>query len=226
MPECLYISAYCFRSEGRVALRKTNCRGKTITGRSQQCASLYGRPKDIRRFCRLLYVRGSKVSEPVFIKLLEFGEKIGLAGTSFDAVTEWAVNTGVLPPVSDQTHAKQKNLLRDLFFESFASNSGSTESIWVLKTEYYFRLLEFRELQESRASSQAANRNSFIAMVISLIAIIFSCIAAYIQVNTPVGIQGAVTINESQIKEIIESNKATPNLSVERDAAKTRRPSP
>ena len=107
------------------------------------------------------------MSEPVFIKLLEFGEKIGLVGTNFDAVTEWAVNSGVLPPVSDQAYAKQKYLLRDLFFESFVLNSGSTESVWVLKAEYYFRLLEFRELQESRAASQAANRHSFIAIVIS-----------------------------------------------------------
>lgn len=151
------------------------------------------------------------MSDPVFIKLLEFGEKIGLAGTSFDAVTEWAVNSGVLPPVSDQTHTKQKCLLRDLFFESFALNSGSTEPVWVLKAEYYFRLLGFRELQVSRTSSRAANRNSLTAIVISLIAIIISCVTAYIQVNTPVGIQGAVTINESQIKQIIESNKATPN---------------
>lgn len=85
----------------------------------------------------------------------------------------WAVNSGVLPPVSDQAYAKQKYLLRDLFFESFVLNSGSTESVWVLKAEYYFRLLEFRELQESRAASQAANRNSFIAIGISLSAIIF-----------------------------------------------------
>lgn len=159
------------------------------------------------------------MSKPVFIKLLEFGEKIGLAGTDFDAVTEWALNSGVLPSVSDQTHAKQKYLLRDLFFESFTLNSGSSEPVWVLKAEYYFRLLEFRELQESRASSQAANRNSLIAMGISLIAIIFSCVTAYVQVKTPVSIQGALTINESQIKAIIESNKATPNKQLHKDAA-------
>lgn len=161
------------------------------------------------------------MSEPVFIKLLEFGEIIGLAGTDFDAATEWAVNSGLLPPVSDQAHAKQKYLLRDLFFESFALNSGSTEPVWVLKAEYYFRLLEFRELQESRASSQAANRNSLIAMGISLIAIIISCVTAYVQVKTPVGIQGAVTINESQIKAIIESNKVAPNIQLHKDAAKS-----
>lgn len=164
------------------------------------------------------------MSEPVFIKLLEFGEKIGLVGTNFDAVTEWAVNSGVLPPVSDQAYAKQKYLLRDLFFESFVLNSGSTESVWVLKAEYYFRLLEFRELQESRAASQAANRNSFIAIGISLSAIIFSIYVAYIQVNTPVSIQGAVTINESQIQAIIESNKASPDKQPHEDAAKNATP--
>lgn len=164
------------------------------------------------------------MSEPVFIKLLEFGEKIGLAGTDFDAVTEWAINSGVLPSESDQTHEKQKHLLRILFFESFALNSGSSEFVWVLKAEYYFRLLEFRELQESRASSQAANRNSLIAILISLIAIIFSCGTAYFQVKTPVSIQGALTINESQIKAIIESNKANSNKQLHKDAAKSAEP--
>ena len=151
------------------------------------------------------------MNEPVFIKLLEFGEQVGLVGTDFDAVTEWAVSSGVLPPVFDQAHVKQKYLLRDLFFESFVLNSGTTESVWVLKAEYYFRLLEFRELQESRASSHKANISSRIAMIISVIAIICSSYTAILQISTPVGIQGAVTINESQIKAIIDSNKASTN---------------
>ncbi|HEY0894082.1 MAG TPA: hypothetical protein VGE32_13565, partial [Cellvibrio sp.] len=75
----------------------------------------------------------------------------------------------------------------------------------LLKTEYYFRLIEFRELQETRTASKTANKNSIIALTISVIAILISICTTAIQLNT------TTKINADQIKEIVKASRS-PNI--------------
>lgn len=163
------------------------------------------------------------MTEPIFIKLLEYGQEIGLKGTDFNAVVKWALENNILPSEENDDFPNQKGLLRDLFFESFTRNSASSKSIWVLKTEYYFRLIEFIELKESRKASAVANRNSIVAACISIAAIVFSLYVGYKQINSSIKIDNiqlkeiiatvkqpvteAFSIDSSQLKQIIASNK-------------------
>ena len=137
----------------------------------------------------------------VFIRLLEYGEKIGLNGTDFEEVVNWANENDILPSKNNDEYGKRKCLLRDLFFEVFILNSGSTEHAWVLKAEYYFKLLEFRELQESRIASCEAKKYSNIAIVVSLIALIATIIIGSLQLKS------SITINETQYMGVLDELK-------------------
>jgi hypothetical protein len=137
----------------------------------------------------------------VFIKLLEYGEKTELNGTDFDEVVSWAVQNDILPSENDEKYSKQKYLLRDLFFEVFILNSGSTEKTWVLKAEYYFKLLEFRELKESRIAASEAKKYSNIAIVVSVIALVATIIIGSLQLKS------SITISETQYIEVIDELK-------------------
>jgi hypothetical protein len=138
------------------------------------------------------------MNQPIFIRLLEFGEIVGLEGTDFDEVTAWAEENALLPMRESNNYNRQQGLLRDLFFESFALNSASTERVWVLKNEYYFRLLEYRELQESRIAAAEARKYSLIAISISIVAIFLTIFIGYLQVRSP------IIISEKQLAEILD----------------------
>ncbi len=139
----------------------------------------------------------------LFIKLLEYGEQIGAEGTDSNKALEWALSTHAIP---DTDVAKRS--LSGLFHECFDSVGGGQQ---VLKVEYYFRLIEFRELQESRIASKQANRNSIIAILFSIAAIGISSIIGYQQLT------GSVSISSSQIREIVNANSQpiTGNVTVE-----------
>ncbi len=143
------------------------------------------------------------MDKPIFIKLLEHGEEVGLSGTDFDQVLDWAFKNHIIS--STQKSEDEVALLRDLFFECFAQNSSTTAEIWVLKIEYYFRLLEYKELSEARKNSNQANRKAIIAIVIAVIAMISSILMGYLQLT------GEISINEMQILSI---NKNIENQSV------------
>jgi hypothetical protein len=98
-------------------------------------------------------VRMVDVDKPIFIKLLEHGEEVGLSGTDFDHVQGWAWENQLIS--NTQNSENEVSLLRDLFFECFTRNSGNSAEIWVLKNEYYFRLLEYKELSIRNRSYQS-----------------------------------------------------------------------
>ncbi|VAW54235.1 hypothetical protein MNBD_GAMMA06-1294 [hydrothermal vent metagenome] len=176
-----------------------------------------------------------------FIKLLEYGEKVALDGVNFETVTDWAIQEEIIPGRGETSHDDARNFLRDQFFECFENSSGSTKNIWSLKTEYYFRLIEFRELQESRIASKQANRNSFIAIGISIFALVCTVLVSYMQLTGSVKISpaqikevvnsnnlpvsGAVAIDSKQLQVLVDAIKSS-NKAVERGAQKTARPSP
>ncbi|MDA3896207.1 MAG: hypothetical protein PF482_08670 [Desulfobacteraceae bacterium] len=137
------------------------------------------------------------VDKPIFIKLLEHGEEVGLSGTDFDHVQGWAWENQLIS--NTQNSENEVSLLRDLFFECFTRNSGNSAEIWVLKNEYYFRLLEYKELSEARNSSRLANRNAIFAIIISVIAMLTSIVIGFQQLT------GQVNINKKQILSINEN---------------------
>ncbi len=139
------------------------------------------------------------MDKPVFIKLIEYGEEVGLAGTNFNHINSWAVQNDIFSNSGNKE--SERLLLRDLYFECFNRGSGSSEDLWVLKTEYYFRLIEYRELQESRLAAKSANKNAMWAIGISVAAIIVSAVLTFAQLNTH------ATINKSDLQAFIDSNR-------------------
>jgi hypothetical protein len=138
---------------------------------------------------------------PIFIKLLEYGEQIGLAGTDFKELCNWFEKQNLLLEKSNSNENKTKKLalLRELFFETYVKNSGSTENKWVLKTKYYFRLLEYREIVMAKKSSKQANRNAWIAIILSFLTFIISYSFSISNQKTP------IIINQDQFKLIQQS---------------------
>ncbi len=143
------------------------------------------------------------MDKPVFIKLLEYGEEVGLSGTNFDHIHSWAVQNNIFS--NSGNIESELLLLRDLYFECFNRVSGSSEDLWVLKTEYYYRLIEYRELQEGRAAARSANKNAMWAIMISVTAIIISAVLTFTQLRTP------TTINKSDLNALIKSNRDSAN---------------
>lgn len=76
-----------------------------------------------------------------FIKLLEYGESVGLDGINFFDVIKWAAQEGIISIAGQESNSNARHLLRNQFFECFEISSSSTKNIWSLKTEYYFRLI-------------------------------------------------------------------------------------
>jgi len=149
--------------------------------------------------------------KPIYIALLEYGEEHGLKGVTLDAVYEWAEETNYLPSADSPECQDAKSLLRDLYFECFERNSNSTKNIWGLKNEFYFRLLEYRELVEARQASSLAKRNSNIATVISVTALVASLFIGYMQLAKPLSLERkqVETIGaslESQTTSLIRSS--------------------
>lgn len=129
------------------------------------------------------------------IRLLKYGEEIGLSGTNWDSTCDWAIKNEILPKKNCET----AYLFRDLFFECFTNQTGSSLDTWVLKNEYYFRLLEYRELCEARETSRQANRNAWFAIYISVIALLISSLIGYYQINS------SININQAQVESIIHA---------------------
>jgi hypothetical protein len=141
--------------------------------------------------------------KPIFIALLEHGEDKGLDGTSLANVLDWAQKNDYLPEKDDPRYNEMQGLLRDLFFESFAQNSfvSSSANSWGLKAEYFYRLLEYRELHEARENSRKAQKNALIAISISIFALVASVSIGYMQLSKP------VEISERQISKMIDEVK-------------------
>jgi hypothetical protein len=67
---------------------------------------------------------------------------------------------------------------------------------YILNAEYYFRLVEFQELEESRIASSDANRHSQVAIAFSIVAIAVSLIVGAIQLNS------TITIDYNQVNRM------------------------
>lgn len=134
----------------------------------------------------------------VFIKILEYGEECGLEGVHWEALLKKMQEEGVVSK-EDQFSVEERNRLFKLFDECYDKPHGGSHTHRLLKTEYYFRLIEYRELQESREASRSANKNAFVALVISVVAILVGIISATIQLSS------AVSIDAAQIHELVEA---------------------
>jgi len=136
------------------------------------------------------------MEDSIFIEVLKFGEEKGIEGVSFEKLKNW---------IYDDKDAgftdTELVLLKNIFDECFEqSKVGNYIEEFNLKTEYYFRLIEYRELQESREAAKSANRNAMWAICISILAIIISAVLTFNQLNTP------VSMNKSDLQALINSN--------------------
>lgn len=129
----------------------------------------------------------------IFIRLLRLGEQKGIQGVSSLEFEAWASSQPEVEEEGDPEYFRLLNL-RD---ECFNRNSEHRKDpVYVLKNEYYFRLVEFQELEESRKASTQANKNSTKAMIIAMAAILLSLIIGGLQYNTP------TTINYDQVNRM------------------------
>lgn len=135
----------------------------------------------------------------IFIRLLKFWESKGIDGFSYPEFKEWAKSQ---PDLQSQEARQRVRRLVEECCENLRNYGG--EEHFVLKSEYYFRLVEFQELAESRLASKSANRNAIGAMVISVLAIAFSIFASYKQLTTE------VTINPDQVAQIVKAVRQLP----------------
>lgn len=147
------------------------------------------------------------MEDTIFIKVLEYGEKAGIEGATDSEFWEWTKSLGINNNTSDDHETLKaqalNRILDECFFKSKLALAEETpkKTIYknVLKTEYYFRLIEYRELQQSRAAAKSASKNAFIAIMISMVAIIFSIYVA----------KQPISINKSDLNALINSNKDT-----------------
>jgi hypothetical protein len=133
----------------------------------------------------------------IFIKLLRLGESKGIQGIDENEFKKWALSHQEI----DNEYCEEFHKIRRLFLECFDEiiKSHGIPNEYILKTEYYFRLIEFQELELSRETAASANKHSKIAIGISLVAIFIGIVATIIQS------QSQVTIDSSQISHV--SNK-------------------
>ncbi len=123
------------------------------------------------------------MEETIFIKILEYGEKAGLEGISENEFWEWAKTQGTDRESNDPDQILKCSSIYKIFqtcFEpSIVRNGNDTVSKYILRTEYYFRLMEHRELVQSRLAASSANRYAFYAITISICAIIVCAVLTF-----------------------------------------------
>ncbi|MDO6421547.1 hypothetical protein [Saccharophagus degradans] len=139
------------------------------------------------------------MKKSIYIKILEFGEQCGIDGASYDSLIEWLESEEVIND-KENVELVVKNRITSIFYECFEKTTGSEHNTRLLKPEYFYRLIEFRELEESRKASSDANRKSNIAILVSVVAIVATLIISFIQLNSSISIQ------RSQLESIIKSN--------------------
>lgn len=130
----------------------------------------------------------------IFIKMLEFGESCGINGADFNDLRGWLTENNYIK-IND---SEKRDKLMVLYKECFGENCNLKNT---LKTEYFYRLVEHREFQLAISASRSANTNSFIAIGISIFAIICSVIAAYIQITS------SISLDKNQLESIIQANQ-------------------
>jgi hypothetical protein len=137
------------------------------------------------------------MEDSVFIEVLKYGAEKGVEGGTLENMKKW---------ICDHRDAElietEHVLLENIFEECFEmSNGGTGGEKYNLKTEYYFKLIEYQELRESNKAAKSASRNAFTAIGISVFAMVFIAVFAFTQWNRP------ITINESDLNALISSNR-------------------
>lgn len=151
------------------------------------------------------------MEDSIFIEVLKYGAQKGIEGLTVEELYVWGSEHGYLeldgyldPDVEDVDQQIKRFAFKNLFLECFQQSNyahgAKSKTTYVLKNEYYFRLIEYRELQESRTAARSANKNSMWAIGISVAAIIVSAVLTFAQLNTP------TTINKSDLQALINSN--------------------
>ncbi len=144
------------------------------------------------------------MDDSIFIEILKYGAGKGLEGVSFEEL-----KTSIHDHSDAESTETEHGLLKNVFDECFEqSDVGSGTEKFNLKTDYYFRLIEYQELAESRAVAKSANRNAFIAIGISVFVIIVTAVLTFTQLNTP------ATITKSELNALI---MATRDAGVQRE---------
>jgi len=149
----------------------------------------------------------------IFIEVLKCGAKKGIEGLTAEELYTWGAEQGYFgpnayldPDVQDVDQQLKRFAFKKLFLECFQKSNyahgAKAKTAYVLKNEYYFRFIEYQELQESRAAAKSANRNAMWAIGISVFAIIVSAFLTYTQLNTP------ASINKSDLQALINSNSS------------------
>jgi hypothetical protein len=123
----------------------------------------------------------------IFVELLKLGESRGVRGFDSNEFKKWALSQVEIESENSQSY---QNIYRT-FKESFdeIDKGYGNPNVFILKNEYYFRLVEFEELRLSREASTSAKKYSIFAMSIYVLAILISITASYIQTNSPISIE-------------------------------------
>lgn len=168
-----------------------------------------------------------KEENNLFIWLLEFGESNQQSQVSCRNMLNEAVQQGLCNTRNEPT----AEVLTKLFYECFdleklKPQHGHNPDVLMgmptsLKAEYYFRLLEFRELQLARETSMQANKNASAAhdqsqrsFRASVAAVLISILVAVI--TTSWQLNSSLTINPTQIEHLVNALKSTTSTSGQR----------
>jgi hypothetical protein len=120
--------------------------------------------------------------ESIFIELLKFGAKHERNGFEKSDWELWAKSHVAGEDGKAELNKRISFLLKECF-EDYGSPAK-----FALKTEYYFRLVEFQELEESRKASSDANFHSKIAIGFSVFAIFVGLVIGIIQLNSEINL--------------------------------------
>jgi len=141
----------------------------------------------------------NKKQKNIYLNALEFGEKLLNKGetVTFNKLQEHLKKRGYV----FETQAEEQ-LLRDLAREAFhiyvSDGDKWKEEPSYLNVEGYFKLLEYRELNEARKSSREARRYAIFAIVLSIFTLVVSIYFSYKELNNE-------TIINSKQFEVIEN---------------------
>ncbi|UTA47463.1 hypothetical protein L1F30_15040 [Simiduia sp. 21SJ11W-1] len=166
----------------------------------------------------------------LFIWLLEFGEK-HQGGTTLHSAINGAIEDKLLSSRSQAEANTISNLFKECFDvpEWYKNQEKFNDSaVYSLKSEYYFRLLEYRELQLAREAANRAEDNARFARKHASWSIGLSVIAVIAAVVTPFFIAGwqskqPIALNQDSITKIVlpllEANRARIPATQEKELA-------
>ncbi len=141
--------------------------------------------------------------KPVHIKLWEYGEEVGLKGTSKIDIISWAAREKISSIVGSEFTTT--NLLQVYVSQYFLEAEGTVDKsggkLLVLKAEYLARLEDYRLLKEEKKLTRNANRTALIAVIIAILSLFASIAISIYQINSP------IRLNQEQL-EIITNKPA------------------